>query len=73
MQRGFSSKVALPDGAQRDVEAGPRTLAETISGGAELPVEAALRIFAGARRVVLIVAGRLWSSAACVLYTVCVR
>jgi hypothetical protein len=73
MQRGFSSKVALPDGAQRDAEAGPRTLAEILSGGAELPVEAALRIFAGARRVVLIVVGRLWSSAACVRYRTCVR
>lgn len=32
---------------------------------AELPVVAAWRIFAGPRRVVLIAAGRLWSSAAC--------
>jgi len=39
---------------------------------AELPVEAASGSFAGTRRVVLIAAGRLWSSAACVRYRTCV-
>ena len=59
----------LRDGAQRDVQAGARTH----SREAEPPVEAAWRIFAGLRRVVLIAAGRLWSSAACVRMRTCVR
>lgn len=59
----------LRDGAQRDAQAGARTHRRE----AELPVEAAWRIFAGLRRVVLIAAGRLWSSAACVRIRTCAR
>jgi hypothetical protein len=48
--------VNSPDVVRRGVEAGGATSAEIIGEDAEVPVEAALRIFAGPRRVVLIAA-----------------
>jgi hypothetical protein len=63
--------VNSPDGAKRDVEAGARTWVEIIRKTPSSPVEAASRIFAGPRRVVLIAAGRLWSSAACPVEDLC--
>ena len=55
-----------PDGARRDIGAGARRWSQIKGTAADPPVEAAWGIFAGLRRVVLIAASHLWSSAACV-------